>query len=1074
MKHLITKIGACFMLLVLALSVFLVGCDEVQEAVKAQDEKLASISEECKALGDKLNSLAELSATKEALADALKKLEENAASDQKTAATLETTRTDLAAALKKLDENAASIQKTAEMLEAAKANLAALAARVETTESASAVSKTAIEALKATIGEIEGGKNISSLIESLRDRIATLEAFKTELGDIRAEVTSLLSQVAAMEESSASKTDVAGLRNDLTALQSKVLRLFDEDGKTFAELYNEATAALYAGEYSRDAFDAIVNNVATSAYADDDINKFREEADRLKFFLNRAVSLKEIKDIFAQLHEKIEAMPTLAESFERELDAITIITVDTDLAKANNIYNKIVENGIELDETLASRYSNMVGAKNNLLSARVAADALTEEIRAIVLPLVYIDSESAVASLESGLSAIRTNYFSNTAYNALYGELTAETFVTDAAKIAQYRERMTTLTAAAVSKPAFIALVTNFDTSRPLWSDLAAINENRGVVDAWIAQYQLESQNVEKMYGAETYALLDRAKAYAGAMNDLYENKEIATLKANLTALVDKTPVLFHDAEYAAQLRNAITGLSTAIEGVTDYNAELDRNFAEMLGDLSDFELLEVRMAELAEAKGKVEDALEAVADITEVTRYDQWTPIKTLKETLDGICEDYGIPTADDPALENDNYETVVGAAYARYDALIQGYDMLTEQVRNIYITVTEALAIINAGEKIDLAQGKEIYRIAKEEIGSLAEDLGVTDTGTILTIRVEGIDTQVTLDNLFAQFATVRAKYHTQATAAQTDAAEVHNAIAALGNAADLKQRQAITEAFEALEAWAATHLVGMDEIDLTKPEDRAALRAKLEEIADISIFAASGGTYEFLAVADYDSLIGKYDTVEAQYAAAEQEANALKDRMNALIAHWDVHSDFAGVCTDYEAYVDTYYAGSVTETGYFGENTLYQEFVALKEGAYQTACDGQDGAAEAINNAIDALEQPAGITMANAATVLSQTTAIKGQLADFKSTYCDGTCGIFGDREFTLDKADKMADIANKYAIAYAAANEETQQTLANALNDFLAWMTGADNSQTLDTYYQLATTRLNKILTDSAVA
>ncbi len=1026
---------------------------------------------------------ADAAATATALTNAVEEIEALIAANGEAGATTKATLEGALAKITALEESCATVEAldaavaaieaayaTNEDLAAVKTDLDALEATVAANTAADSQTKAALEKeiadIKTALATKADATTVNGKFNALHSTVATL-ASKAELNqavntlsksvsDLKTELEKKILTVsgkfdALSERVNGNAAAIEGLKNELDTVKETLDELLASD---FADKYQAATELLQKGDvgdnytHSLRHFEDLVKTVEKENYADADFAAFEATVADLRFFLNRALSVEQILGYFTELNDAINGMPTLAETLDVMLTVIendkTITTDPACLDQLKAVYAKATGAG-ELDAVLESRYTLVVNAHNNIVAAKAATDTVVGAINGIATPIVYADSENAVASAEELFASLTIDYFGNDEYNNLYSdELTAEKMVTNYETLLGYRARLTQLTEAFAAKVSVIELALGFDIDRPLYSDLTALSANKTEVDAWIELYSIDEANLFKIYGAE-YTLLAKAYAYAEAMDALYTSHEVASLNDALDALCGKALTVITDDVEADALKARLDALNAAIEAVIDYDA-IDENYVTMIGSdrLTNYDAVTARIAELYTAKGEVEaivELMEALRGNVVVTDY---TTIKSYGNALASICSVRGITEGDE------NYILIVADAQALCDALLEEYRLLTEMIAEIYMTVEEKLNDV----AWKLADGNKIIEI-QSYLDKLPLEWNLPSVNMALTLVFEDGSTQDTnLEDLYMNWSIVVGYYNTLAANAQTSATDVTATIAGLSalNPKDIKDFAAIEAIRDVFGAWALTYL----EIDVTTA-DAADVKAAVDAVQAIQILAKEEGTYYvFVSSADCVALSTAYSEAKATLSAAEETWNGLSADMDALIADWNIHSSFDTVISAYTAYLTDYYAGSVdADSDLFGECDKYAEFGAVYAVFSGKLGDAQNDAAS-IKGAINVLPT---IDMTNAHNVIILIETIDTMVANYESNYgcailsCD-KCGITADEATKLAKARAQASYTAAYAdfITDNALDDTTVVKRSEVEGMLTSWNAGLNRAET----------------------
>ena len=954
-------------------------------------------------------------------------------------------------------EAVANAAATSEVLTATKAALETLMdTKIGAYDPASVASvKTAIEKIAALETELKGVQEttaeIKTAVDSLKtDLVAisqtvneTLQRKVTTLGD---DLSALTGRVSALEEKGATKEDVSGLqgqiddvRTAIKELQTTVKGLQDDD---FATKYEEATEALSGGEYSLSSFEEKVKAVKPENFADDDYAAFLATAERLRFFLGRAISIEQIKDYFATLEKTIREMPTFRQSLERMVKSFTdgkatVTQAEDCLDKIKEIHGKVTE---DIPEEVENNYQTILAAHENLLNAKSAAEDVNGAIDAIGTPIVYKESEKSVADAEALYTAFDETYFSNEKYMALYAEgIGAGTFVTGRSKLQDYRDRLTQLDEAFETKPEINQVALRFAMKKPLYSDAQPLADNMEEIENWKKDYSVEDANVAAMYGTDVDTLA-KAIAYAEAMQAIYGDFDVADLVEKVTALNEKTPVVYTDYDEADGYRSELAELAAAIAAVENYDSDTDGNLNAMVPEdcRTGFAGVCTRMDALKEADDKVGGMMAAMTEMKTHVKFGDHTQIVAWGEEIKTIRTGYDI-------LPDDANDTAILRPAVELQAELMGeYKQLTAQVAEIYMLVHGELAKTG----LNLQAGNKINEL-KKYWTKLVLGLGVIDNDLVVSIYEHEGDTETVDANLKAlgdDWATFVGKYDAFAAKAQEAAAVITADIRALlgKDAKDLKNYKTVMDVWDAFAGWAETYL-GID----VNTADGAGTLAVIEEVQGIQIQTGKTDVYEFIGTEDYKALADAHETAGAAHEKAEDTWEEIRNKMSGLTDDWTIHSDFAAVEQAYLAYVKAYYADAIDgETCLFDEVTTYEAFCAAKT-EYTAKCEKAAADAAAIKDAIGALEDPT-LDNGKAQSVLDAVQKIRESIAQYREDYgceiltCD-QCGVTHDDMLKLLKSEAKATYTRQYA--------EVRDTL-----------TGDDAINKLDGYWKTATDML----------
>ena len=883
----------------------------------------------------------------------------------------------------------------------------------------------AIVTLEATADKID-----ADVARILADINTVNESIKDLKSELEGKISTLRNEYEAFVAST--NDDISEIKSLIETIKTQIETLHS-NSDSFAEKYQAATDELYNGEYSIDNFNAMAAQIKSEDYEESVYKDFEEAVERLRFFLNRAISVDAIEGYFEELNGIIDGMPTLVQSLTEMLNKYTdnapegerkYLTADEhELDSINRVYNKIGS----VEDELKALYDDIVAAHNNLTDAAKAAKDIENDIGNIAAPIVYTKSEPAIVYAEIAFENFSTTYFVNDEMNKYYGETGADDLVTNYGKLTEYRARYDVLTEAATNKAVFEAVVLNYETARPLWKDLAIITADVAEYEAWLVTYDIK-ENVDADTIANIYAdelvLLEKAEAYAAYMSGVYTDKGVEALVAQIGEYVGSAEILYNTKDTCDAFNAAREDIKAAVEAATDYAAD-DKNYTEMFGE----ELL----TKLAEATARIEKLVEAKAKIDAVyaemdamlnkeggITYDDSETISNFKPTLEKIYEDYAISSEKDPEgnYVDQNFADLASAAESKYAELIVAYKAVIEEVVNLISTIDNTLTQI----KWLLKDGKQIQGIVND-LSRFIFEYEVTNVD--LWLPDEDMDVEVDLSELLKKYNTAAANYKIQAMAAEAAAASVNETIANLMNvnANDIKNNAIVLKAYADFEAWVTEHLTA-------DVEAVGSVAGAIDEIQGVAVFGAKDTYYSFVTVENYKAVVEAYNTAVTAMENAETEWNAISTDMASLVAAWDIHSyedkdvNFLAVKAAYDEYVEKYYDGVIdVDTDVFGE--LDDDGVPAFEEAMEKckmALDNAGDAADAINAKIEGLE---AVTTDNAADILLLIAEIENDIANYEQTYCADGCK-FGNNLFKLYQTKMYAEFANAVNDAYAYAD------------------------------------------------
>ena len=885
----------------------------------------------------------------------------------------------------------------------------------ELTEAVNAAIDAAVTKLEETIAD--GNKKLQANIDALSGKVddltSTVGSNTDAINDIKASLetansnlTSLSGRVDALENA------LKALEADDFATQyylaSKVLMGALDEGTPEYEKYSG---------YSLVKFDALVATVSSADYDDDTYNLFQSAAERERFYLNRALTVEDIIASFDRVEKLMGELPTLRQMVEYKLNQIDGANANEDgtentnkikatdefatfLAGITTTFNKLGETD---KQALQARYDLVMEAHASLLKAKEASVAINEQIKALE-PVVYGTSETPIADARSAANTYVDTYFKNETYNALYDETVTTSYLIHLEALAGYVEELANLTAANGTKPAAIPLVLNYATTKPLYTDLATLTAHLDAIDAWAEENGVDDANRKAMYGKEYLTNLDRAIAYATAMNDIYTDQKVADLVAAIEALwAEDRVILFSDKENADNYADRLTALKEAIDTVaTGADAENDGNYVAMISEdlQTKFAEAQARIAELQKAKAAFDALMAEMNGLTVTPNQTVYDAIVAFLGDIEDLRSQYTIEEGDG------NYTAMVQPALDRQAELVAEYNEKTKDIVELYKTIKDE----TSGMTLNLAIGQKLYDL-QAVANKLLLTYGVTDPN--LTLTIEG--DQVVLIDLLNEYDRLVARYMEFASEAQSAAETLAGTITsalALSNK-DLKNLATIQAAVEAMQTWIDTYL--------TVAEGESVEEA-LAKIAKISVIDGSAGqTYAFLTVDTYNDMIAHQKAVlahqdEARAAWATLEAT-LKELTNGA---WTIHTDFATATNAYTDYVNTYYAGSIPEKN--AEAVVYAAFTAVKNDYEAKVADAKNDAKD-IKDAIGALVDLDSITGLNAADVGEAVADIYTMIEAYKTNYgCDITtcklCGISEAEVLKLAKVEAKADYTQEY--------------------------------------------------------
>ncbi len=1078
---------------------------------------------------NKQAAASELALAKSALEDALS---ENSTADAETKAALADAVETIAALTSTVNENASA---AAAALEAAKNDITAayteavgatkdeLSDTVSVLDSAYKAADTALEeslaelradyiaisgdvsALENIIGEYEPSDVATNVTEEITWIKGQLKVLGTEIQTEVAEFVSGYELATKVLRGEATVDDFAG---------------FDNPDAAYAQ-YKDYTLANFKSMVKLISARAEWYNINADVKAEYD--DFVDTLESVEFFLGRATRLAVVETEFTRFNEAVNALKTLPQLLDLqlvEIESNKLVTEDVkcyETAKA--IVDKIDEinaennpnTAITVDSALAARYDNVVNASANLATAKASVGTDVNDLIAVISGksiLVYGQFEDDVNTARTGFDTFKATYFANAVYNELYakGADTVYDLVTDYATLTAAETRAEQLALAAVAVPTMLDCVENFDTVRPLYTDLEAIKTLDDALDAWKLNNpvwgNLETENITVIFGDGNDALVDKALAYANAMNTVHVNYEAATLKSNMETLNAKPLVLYADYSASLTYRAQLTALKSAIEGVSNYPKVAaegsDGNLDAMIGNavIESFEAVELQMTKLNTAcvtiRGAQDDGVTGnTAGVggfygsMKLVNVDYYSSqkMKDLKTDVDKACSDAGITVGDA------NYALFVEEVVVYYENWMVEYNRLTEIIAEIYAEVDLAMK----GE-FGLSRGNVIIT-TNELADSLVLDLGVgnTDIDLLVAVDTNGDGTPdrydaVNLKTVLTNWNNFVTAFKAKAEAAQEAATAVNAAIEAMLdtsgtgylNPACLNNRAAILAVQELYDEWAAEYLLAS------------------EAVADIQAIQKSdlSGNYVFILEANFDGMMTAVAASDARVDAAKTYFDAnVKPTFDAVAEDvWDIHStdEFAAANSAYDTYVNEYYGGTITAEsgeGYHGEYEAYEAMKA-QEAAFDTLMGDVDTENTVIwlNNKINtAIAEVLDTTVdeSNASEVAAKIDTIRADIGAFELEYkCDKyTCDSANDSYrisdadiLALAKAEATADILVEISAAKTTAAGDTDKlaSVATILETFYRQLASADTETTVSNVYAYASSSLANIVAGWTVA
>ena len=918
------------LLLVLTMAFSFVGCQdtETQDRIAALEQAKADLTA---ALAE-VKTVADAAATKTALEEAKAAL-----------AALQTgsaTKAELEAAIDKIEAAEAELELVATDAEVAaiKAGLekaindAKTALSAKDTELANAIAALQTSA-NGVAGQIDAKVNalkteLEGKIKTLSDKVTALEGTITALGTALEGVEGDVADLEAAD--AAHKAAYEALKTAVEALQATVGSLEDPNGEgllNFVEGYKAATKLLYEvdGEYSFNAFEELFTSVDEDYYEDDVFDAYAAKHEELRFYLSRATSVQEIKDIFAGLRKAIDDLPTLAETLADKIANIGFLKADTataeKIASIKLIHQKMVDNTVTIEAELEASYTALVGAYDNLLAA-VAYLENTYAANVDALPAVVLlnDSKAAVDAIKAEFAKFVTDYFADHTKNAYYyrvpaddAEATAEAnaaakaaaaeayaitladedYTTAKAKIDRYAHLESLRGTMALKDYTAFGV-----TMLPLYNN-TEITDHYAAVAAWLAANDLDDElaltpavthNVytllsvvddpattadETFDGEAGYVALVKADAYVKAMKNIYttmvKGESVDLIKAINDIVAVDVLTLTADEQNAKDIREDIDAVEAAVDAVIGaYDPALDSNFVKMLeaANTADFAaVVEARMTVLNNAK----TAYAALLAQIKVDVPDLKVVYSDYKEIQDHI--DTSAQYKTDFALVAAHYDEVGATAVDELLAqLVADYEVLIADIKAVYIETKALLDQLDAGALL-LSQGDQINELYTD-LYEIVVKKGVDN----INISLGQVDSEeANLKTLYFDFSELVTVYGEMALEAQDAAKVVADLMLSTWGASDdidaltafaglLQNVDAIDAVVSAFEAWYETYL----------GNEVGEVSAVLGYIDTIEIYGQKGQYYDFIDFSEWYLIMAMdYESGVAQAAAAAELA-------------------------------------------------------------------------------------------------------------------------------------------------------------------------------------------------------
>lgn len=648
----------------------------------------------------------------------------------------------------------------------AKETIATLQSELNSLKSAVESSATST-ALDEAVDELQGKITaLEETIAALQEKVEAAETALTAQGETNTALankdTELQAKIDAIEE------ELGELAQKVGELADTVDSMAAADG--FAD-YKAATELLYSeyvtdengepvlNEYSIYAFKKLIDDFNADEYFDGETDEayieHQKTIDGYALRLARSTSEDDVRAIFGELRGYLTSLPTFAERFEAELlklegresvdDEINgIISLEENQLKTlNNLYNHV-----EATEEQQARYDNILAARKALEDAEEAALGVASD--AVELELFTYDQETDtfaavdvlykdevkedIDTIGGKYAGIVAKYFTNEDMVALYG--------VDANVLTGYSlnkgqsEEYTRLDNARKAFDEIDLVTLPTINACPLFSDKAGIDADIATIDAWAAEWKLEkdsenyqlivtaslTEREEEGYAQLTYTFIKDTETYANAMDALYTKHvlgyvavgdQTGNMAEELAKEIEKGAENVLYRRIAIELNNLLDkadALNDAIKGVEGFNAQLDNNFAAMLGvttqkDQEKVRQIVERIAYLGEVKESINEINAELAakiekdeegNITNVTvTFDDGANIKT--EWAAAIEAIFDVDALRYWNAEDETKTPVEGTNYENYKDMVEEfktnlkvledeYNALTAKVQAVY----------------------------------------------------------------------------------------------------------------------------------------------------------------------------------------------------------------------------------------------------------------------------------------------------------------------------------------------------------------------------------------------------
>lgn len=884
-----------------------------------------------------------------------------------------------------------------------------------TLQSELATLKSTVEKSATLTALSEKADYLQGQIDALEETIADLQ---TRIADAEtALATQATTNTALQNKDAALEAQINGLRTDLNTVTASVEALANRVDELAASCFADFEAAtdvlaayieneegeLVWNEHSYFAFMEKVEELDFSDYFPGDYEEYEFKCQALSIRLIRATSVAQVEAIFAELEAYQSSIPTIAERFETELlklegresteDEINgiISLAKGQLDDLDLLYNML--NG-EVTEEQQVRFDNIQAARATLEAAEEDAVATANnaveaglftyddetETFAAVEVLYKPEVEQAIETIAQDYAEIVEEYFTDEEMLALYG--VGPEVLTGYQLNADQVDAFAHLTAAkeALDKIDLVTLPTV--NANPLYSDKAGIDADIATIDEWAETWEIEkdsenyqlivtaslTEREEEGYAQLTYTFIKDAETYANAMDALYTKHvlgyvavgdQTGNMAEELAKEIEKGAENVLYRRIAVELNNLLDkadALNDAIKGVKGFNAQLDNNFAAMLGVTTQKDQEKVgQIVDRITYLGKVKESINEInaelaakiekdeeGNITNVTvTFDDGANIKT--EWAAAIEEIFDVDTLRYWNAEDETKTPVEGTNYENYKDMVEEfkanlkvledeYNALTAKVQAVYDevkyivkadddavkTLTNLQKILWANKKVSALEGvntPNFVLIDEEEEG-----------GTITFQRFRGMLTARVLQLVALAENADNEALNTSIAALDTfnmnRTDEYRGVLAEVVYWIESNLNYNIDEFFgeNAPEAVEEPTLEMPIEPDLDEPQ-----KPTLDQPQEPTLVQPDPAAYpDGEEDPDYKQDFAAYSDAWANYNTKKEEYDAAWDKYNTDLGKYNTAWDNYNTAMDeYNAAWDAYYAGVEARDNYIHNN-------------------------------------------------------------------------------------------------------------------------------------------------------